>query len=169
MILYLCGQKNCGKTYYGRILSEKTNIPWYDLDAMILKANPGFKTCRDLFKTKGESFFRCCEVNTLEKFLKDNKEKTCIISLGGGSFESPALVQTANNTGLTVYLHEEKSVIWERTVKDGIPPYLGKNPKEDFNVIYSKRDELYSSLCRIMINLSGKSTEQICQILSEQF
>jgi len=169
MILYLCGQKNCGKSHFGRLVSEKMSIPWYDLDSLVIKANPSYQTCRDLFRAKGEAYYRHQEMLVLENFLTQNRDSNCVISLGGGSFEAPGLAAKANETGITVYMNEDKEILFERIMKNGAPPYMEKNPKEQFDGVFDRRHAAYSSLCKLVIDLDKYTTEQICQTLSELF
>jgi shikimate kinase (EC 2.7.1.71) len=45
-----------GKTTVGKILSEKLNIPFYDLDYEIEKEEG--RTINEIFKESGEAYFR---------------------------------------------------------------------------------------------------------------
>ncbi len=168
MILYLCGQKSCGKSHFGRLVSEKLSIPWYDLDSLVIKLNPNYSSCRELFKAKGEAYFRHQEMLALEHFLTNNQDSDCVVSLGGGSFEAPGLAQLANSTGITVYMKEDKEILFKRIMENGAPPYMEQDPKSQFEGVYERRHAAYSSLCKLVIDLDS-STEQICQILLEQF
>ena len=81
--LYLIGLSGTGKSTCGKMLSQKLNLIFIDLDKEIIKKE---KTpISEIFLKKGEKYFRKIETSLLEKF---SKKKNHIISTGGGIVES---------------------------------------------------------------------------------
>ena len=79
--IVLLGMMGTGKSTIGYLLSKKMNLEFYDIDRIIEKEEDSKIT--EIFKYKGEDYFRKIEEKICLKILKlDNK----IISLGGGSF-----------------------------------------------------------------------------------
>ena len=85
-MIILCGLPMSGKTTIGKLLAEKLNWDFLDTDQMIEKAyyqeTKQNLTCREIFKKKGEGFFRSLEkeqITTLANY------KNVIVALGGGS------------------------------------------------------------------------------------
>ncbi len=70
-----------GKTHWGRHLSTKLGIPFYDLDTVIVD-NEG-KSVSDIFSEKGEEYFRYTEKETLEEIAV--RHESFILSCGGGT------------------------------------------------------------------------------------
>lgn len=81
MKIILLGYMGSGKSTVGKILSEKTEIPFFDLDALIEEKEK--TTIKQLFKDKGEIYFRKLESKYLSEFIQ--KSTDYILSLGGGT------------------------------------------------------------------------------------
>ena len=162
--LFLCGLKNCGKTYYAKMLSEKhPELLWYDSDIQILKLNPTFSSCRELYKTLGAQEFRCKEQQAIESIINElqNIQKNVIISLGGGVCDTNNGLKLASERGILVYLKESEHVLYQRMVSEGLPPYLKEDPEENFHKIYEKRDYSYTCFAKYVINLSEWPQNQV--------
>ncbi len=103
MIIALCGFMTSGKTLAGEALSEKTGIRLIDLDQYI-EQKEGLKM-EDIFKEKGEPYFREKEEQSLGKIVEAASRKESaegvssganaeikedfILSLGGGTPMNP--------------------------------------------------------------------------------
>lgn len=81
MIVILIGYMASGKSTLGRILAEKLGYQFIDLDDYIeAKENTSIS---DIFKTKGEIYFRKKETFYLNDLL--NTKDKLVLSLGGGT------------------------------------------------------------------------------------
>ncbi|MBD0832028.1 shikimate kinase [Aestuariibaculum sediminum] len=81
MIVILIGYMASGKSTLGRMLADKLNYEFLDLDEFIEeKENTSIAS---LFKTRGEIYFRKAETKYLKELLNSNKN--LILSLGGGT------------------------------------------------------------------------------------
>ncbi len=97
---FLIGYMASGKTTAGKRLARLMQLPFYDLDEEIVKAE-GCTIAR-LFEAKGETYFRECEHQILLQLI--HKKEEAVISVGGGAplfHENMALM---NQSGITVYL-----------------------------------------------------------------
>ncbi|GAL68567.1 shikimate kinase [Jejuia pallidilutea] len=81
MIIVLIGYMGSGKSSVGKILAKKLNYNLIDLDDFIEAKEHA--TVSEIFKTKGEIYFRKKETEYLKTLLQ-LKENT-ILSLGGGT------------------------------------------------------------------------------------
>lgn len=81
MIVVLIGYMASGKSTLGRILAKKLNYNFIDLDDFIEKGEQ--TAISEIFKSKGEIYFRKKETQYLNHILK-NKTKL-VLSLGGGT------------------------------------------------------------------------------------
>lgn len=169
--LFLCGLKSCGKTYYAQKLSEKlSDIVWYDSDAQILKLNPTYYSCRELYKAVGAEEFRRKEQQAIESIIEQVKDlqKPVVVSLGGGVCDANNSLKLVSDNGILVYLRELEPVLYERMTQGGLPPYLidsTKNPKESFHALYEKRDKSYFCFAKYVINLSEWPEERVLEEL----
>ena len=79
--LVLVGMMGSGKSTIGKIIAKKTGQKFFDID-MLIEKELNLKIT-DIFKIKGEKFFRKIEEKmTLNKLKLTNN----IIALGGGAF-----------------------------------------------------------------------------------
>lgn len=81
MKIVLLGYMASGKSAVGRLLSEKLNLNFIDLDAYI-EAQEG-KSIATIFSEKGEIYFRQKESFYLAQLLEENND--FVLSLGGGT------------------------------------------------------------------------------------
>ena len=81
MKIVLLGYMGSGKSTVGRQLAEKLSLPFLDLDNYIEEKTA--KTIPDIFKEKGEIYFRLKEHEALKELLGDPED--AVIALGGGT------------------------------------------------------------------------------------
>lgn len=102
MNIILLGYMTSGKSIIGQKLSQILKKPFQDLDDYIeIKENMSIS---DIFKTRGEIYFRKIETKHLASFLQ---QKGVIMSLGGGTpcyGDNMALIKQQPDT-LSIYLN----------------------------------------------------------------
>ena len=81
MQLILIGYMGSGKSVIGKELAEKLKVPFIDLDSYIEEHEQA--TIPEIFKQKGEIYFRKAEANYVRQLV--STQKSGIISLGGGT------------------------------------------------------------------------------------
>lgn len=77
--IVLIGLSGCGKTTYAKELSQKLKWPFYDIDEVIAFREQ--MSVSDIFKTKGETYFRALEWQVFTELIQ---LKNIIIATGGG-------------------------------------------------------------------------------------
>lgn len=116
MKIILIGYMAGGKTSVGKILSEKMNLPFIDLDHSIEKV--AGMTISEIFQTKGEIYFRKLENRVLKEVLANPGE--FVLATGGGTpcygDSLAAMHQTEN--GVTIYLRTPIRVLAERLFQE---------------------------------------------------
>ena len=142
--IVLIGMMGSGKSTIGALLSKKMNIKFIDLDSEIEKIEK--KTISQIFKLKGEKYFREIEVETILSFL-NSEEKELVLSLGGGSFLNEKVRKNVKNNSLSFWLNWKTSTIIKRIKKSSKRPLIqGLNEQEiekmmlDRNKYYAKSD-----------------------------
>jgi shikimate kinase len=98
-----------GKTTIGKRLASHLNYKFIDMDDFIV-AKLGM-SINDIFKQKGEDFFRKTEHQTLVEL---SKQKNLVISTGGGVpcfFDNMKLM---NQNGITIYLRLSSQALGNR-------------------------------------------------------
>ena len=110
--IVLLGMMGAGKSTIGRLLSNKINLDFYDIDKIIEKEENS--KIKDIFKNKGEDYFRKVEEELCLKILKLNKK---IIALGGGSFLNSKIREEIQNNHFSIWLTWNTSTIIGRVKK----------------------------------------------------
>lgn len=157
--IVIIGMMGSGKTTLGKILSEKTGISSIDIDELI-EQNEG-STISDIFKNKGEEYFRTLEAQTI-KDLTNSTEKQ-ILSLGGGAFENPQIRELLLNNSIVIYLETAPVEILKRIQQTDNRPLLKNNMTiEKITEITNKRKDNYN-LAHHKILTDGKSPSKIAE------
>ena len=133
-----------GKSTIGALLSKKINMKFIDLDSKIETLEK--QTVSQIFKLKGEKYFRAIEAETILSLL-NLKEKELVLSLGGGSFLNEKIRKNVRNHSLSFWLNWKPSTIIKRISKSSKRPLIqGLNDQEikkmilDRNKYYAKSD-----------------------------
>ena len=172
MTIILMGYMGSGKSTIGQKLSEILKFDFVDLDEYI--ENEEGKSIPELFKTKGEIYFRKVESRYLSDVL--SLENT-IISLGGGTpcYGDNMKVINKSNTGVSIYLkvlipnlvarlYDEKAtrpLIAHLKSKEELTEFIGKHLFER-SFFYSQAD--------MTVSVDGKSVNEIIEdIIMELF
>lgn len=162
MRVILCGFPKCGKTYYGKLLAVKLNLPFVDTDFLIQEASG--KTPRELSKLYGEQGFR-----TVEKQLIFSLKilASAVISIGGGAILDSDNANELKTLGKIIYLKIDKETLKKRIFKDS-PSYLDLNNKEgSFKKMYDERKPLYEKIASFEIVTNEKSDSTVISEIQE--
>ncbi|MFN3753734.1 shikimate kinase [Flavobacterium sp.] len=127
--IILVGYMAVGKSTIGKMLAERMQIKWLDLDQIIEKdTNLSVAT---IFKEKGEIFFRKKEHQELKSLIES--DENLIISTGGGTpcYSNNHLLLNSENV-VSVYLKASIEELYERLRKDnaGRPLVANQSEKE---------------------------------------
>lgn len=164
MKIFLCGYMGSGKSLVARHLAVKLNISHIDLDDQIALMEE--RSIPDIFKQKGELYFRKLETEVLKDTLDD--QNSLIVSLGGGTpsyGNNLQLIKETPNTHM-VYLNASVEFLTERLFneKDTRPviSHLGvREDMEDFIRKHLFERSYYYLQAQTIINVEGKSPEHI--------
>ena len=115
MKIVLLGYMASGKSSIGKTLSKKLSLRFIDLDDYIIEKEN--MSIADLFKQKGEIYFRRIESKYLIEIL--SKDNDFILSLGGGT---PCYGNNMNEINkqdtISVYLQGSIPTISKRLIND---------------------------------------------------
>ncbi len=110
MKIFLLGFMGAGKSYWGKQLAAHWDLPFFDLDDVIMEAE-GMPVA-DIFNTKGETYFRNLESKLLRELAADNDK--FLISCGGGTPCFSDTMDFMNENGKTIWLNPSVPVMVER-------------------------------------------------------
>ena len=114
MKIFLIGFMGAGKTHWGRELSRKLNLPFFDLDEQVVSRED--KSISDIFSEKGEEYFRLLEKETLHIITESHD--SFIMACGGGSPCYFNNLDYMNQAGTTVWINTPIDVLFKRLLEE---------------------------------------------------
>ncbi len=137
--IFLCGMMGSGKSTIGKRLAARLNIPFKDLDELIVKHES--MSIPDIFATKGEEYFRTIERSLL---IKESQNTKGVMALGGGSLQNQQLVDHLKIHGWLIFLRVPQSVLLKRLKSGRNRPMLsGVNIEEKIDGLLKERSSFY--------------------------
>ena len=114
MRIYLIGFMGSGKTHWGRLLSTKLTLPFFDLDKQIVDEEK--KSIVEIFEEKGEEYFRMLEKEAL--YILTESHESFVMACGGGTPCYFNNIDYMNNNGTTVWLNTRLDVLFNRLLQE---------------------------------------------------
>ena len=149
------GMMGSGKTSIGLLISKKLNLQFYDIDQIIEKKLA--MSISDIFKKKGEKFFRDFEEKTTLKILK---KKRAVISLGGGAFINRKVREEILKNHFSFWLNWNSKTLIQRIQKNTKRPIALKSSFDELIDLIRKRSLVYSK-SKYKINCEQLSKNEI--------
>jgi shikimate kinase len=152
----LTGFMGSGKSTVGKILADKLGFTFIDLDRVI-ELTEG-KKIKDIFRFRGEKYFRDLETKVTGKIYKN---KNCVFACGGGIVKRKNNMDIIKSNSVNIYLNISTSNAIDRlkNVKDR-PLIEVENRNDTIAKMIKKRDKLYRKYADIIINNSQKEPLQ---------
>ena len=144
----LCGMMGSGKSAVGKILANKLNYNFIDVDKII--ENEAKKTIKKIFEEDGEVYFRDLE----EKITIDTLEnKETIVSLGGGAIINKQIRNSIKKNSYNIYLNVDINILTKRLQFSKTRPLIHKKDlKTELRNLISKRKKFYQKADLIIQN-----------------
>lgn len=147
--IVLIGLMGAGKSSIGKRLAQTLDVPFVDSDDEIVKA--AACSISDIFEIYGEPMFRDLEKRVLLRLLTE--EEPAVIATGGGAFMQPEIREMIKENAVSMWLHAELDVLYERVSRKRTRPLLEKGDKreilksllEERRPFYSQADVTVSS------------------------
>jgi len=137
--LVLLGMMAVGKTTLGKIVAKKQELKFIDIDVNIEKKNS--MTIKEIFKKKGEKFFRMEEEKEVLKSLEKNN---CIIALGGGAFMNKTVRENILKNAISIWLSVDIKTLNQRIKWNRKRPLLKEeNNQKKITELYAERKNIY--------------------------
>ena len=116
MNIYLIGMMGSGKSTVGKILAEKMELLFIDLDSEIEKT--GGKSVSEIFNQDGEDHFRKLESEELKQYSES------VVACGGGIILDEENRQYINENGVAVLLTASMDELFKRLSDSNNRPIL---------------------------------------------
>ena len=148
-----------GKSAIGKILANKLNYNFIDVDKMI-EADAG-KTIKKIFEEDGEQYFRDLEE---KKTINILELKETIVSLGGGAIINKNIRNSIKKNSYNIYLNVDVDILTKRLQFSKTRPLIHKKDlKTELINLIDKRKKFYQKADLIIQNEKNiiKTTENI--------
>lgn len=153
--IVLLGFMGCGKSTVGKLLAAKTGYSFVDTDSLIEKKEN--MSVNDIFKEKGEAYFRAAEAETVKELTSRER---LIIAVGGGTVLNAENVEALKASGFCVWLKVSPEAVLKRLKNDTTRPLLQRNDKEAaVKELITAREPLYRAACDAQINADCSAEE----------
>ncbi len=154
--LVLLGMMAVGKSTLGKIVAKKQDLIFIDTDLNIEKK------CRmkisEIFKNKGEKFFRILEEKEVLESLKKSK---CVIALGGGAFMKKTVRDRILKDSVSIWLDVNLKTLNKRINWNKKRPLINKEDSQmQINQLYAERKNIYK-MANYRINCNNLSKKDI--------
>ena len=138
--LVFLGMMGSGKSSIGSLVSKKLNLPFIDIDSLIVE-NAGMSVS-EIFEKKGEDYFRNLEEKITFKCLKKIKN---VVSLGGGGFINDKIRKEILSNHFSFWLNCDESTLMKRIKGSKKRPLAFKSTDQEIKKMIKDRSKIYSN------------------------
>ena len=137
--LVFLGMMGSGKSSIGYLISKKLRLTFIDIDNLIEKEAGA--SISEIFKRKGEEYFRNLEEKITLKILKNNG---VVISLGGGGFINDKIRKEVLTKHFSFWLNLNEPVLLQRIAANKKRPLALESSDQEIKQLIRKRSKIYS-------------------------
>ncbi|SMO54378.1 shikimate kinase [Gracilimonas mengyeensis] len=165
--IFLSGFMASGKSTLGKVLAQKLECPFLDLDDVIEEREG--KEIREIFDKEGEPYFRQKEREYLLELAKDFEG---VLSLGGGASQDQGIIEKLKAEGILIFLDTPMEQIVERVLNSNERPILfdenGKRKTKEalfaeLKALYSDREKFYKQAPLCIDTTAFSSVEEMAE------
>lgn len=156
----LIGFMAAGKTQVGLRLAVRTGMPFVDIDALITQLEQ--RTVEEIFREKGEPYFRGVESRLLEELCRGGSQ---IIGCGGGTVLAEGNRMLLQSRCTTVWLRVSVDQVLLRLEDPAAPrrPLLeGLDPSRVVRDLLAVREPLYG-LADHVVDTDGRTVDAVAE------
>ncbi len=163
MNIVLCGFMGCGKSTVGRLVAQRMQLEFVDMDSYI-ERQAGC-TVSEIFARDGEAAFRALETRCAwELSARDG----LVIATGGGAVMNPENVQALRSGGVLILLQISPETVLYRLRNNNTRPLLQRPDKEAaVRELMEQRRERYLAAASVVVDGNMPSSQvatQVCHI-----
>ena len=156
----LIGPMAAGKTSVGRALASRLEVPFADLDALIVEADG--RSIPEIFAADGEAGFRELEARTLARALAEHPG---VLSLGGGAPLHPDSRRRLQGAPV-IWLDVDETIAARRISHGaGRPMLQGEDPMARWRELAVDRAPCYRELAALRIDSGHGSPSRVARAI----
>lgn len=165
----LIGFMGTGKSHYGKILADRLNFNFIEMDALIVEKNG--KSIPEIFASEGEIRFRELEMAVCREAAQ---MQNSVIACGGGVILNKLNIDYLKQNAIIFCMEASDQTILSRIMKDGKEqrPLLNKpDPQREIENIMKFRRPLYQAYGDSFIDTEqpeDKVVFEICKYFKNQ-
>jgi len=159
--LVFLGMMGSGKSSIGFSISRKLNLKFFDVDSIIEKET-GMKIA-NIFKDKGEDYFRVLEEKITIEILNTNKG---VVSLGGGGFINEKIRKEVLNNHFSFWLNWNVKTLLKRIKNNKKRPIAFNATDVELLSLIKKRSKIYSK-AKFKINCNNLTKTEIVKKITK--
>lgn len=158
--IFFIGFLGAGKSTLARNLGTLFNRRYVDTDRMVERSCGMSVT--DIFRRHGESWFRVQETRALQSL---GKERSLLVSCGGGIIETPRNIELMRTMGYCVYLDGD--------IGDSLRQIRRRDTRPDFRSsehaarLLEHRRPLYQQAADFTVDIRGRSFKDVSYVCAE--
>lgn len=158
----LIGMMGAGKSLIAERLSRRLD-GYVAVDTDVVLEYHHNQFIPDMFKEKGEEYFRDAESKILEMVYTKDK---MVVALGGGAFERAENRELVKKNSYVIYLKASPETLYERVKDSTDRPLLKKGfSKDDVADILAKREANYMQADSVVLTDGKTADEVVTEIL----
>jgi XRE family aerobic/anaerobic benzoate catabolism transcriptional regulator len=153
----LIGLRGGGKSTLGRLVAEKLNVPFIELDGEIERRSGA--PLSEIFDMFGQDTFRRAEREALENILRQHRH--FVMATSGSIVTDPGTMELLLSSCFTVWVRAEPEEHMRRVIEQGDMRPMANSARamEDLIAILKSREPLYAK-AETALNTTGKTPEQ---------
>ena len=137
--LILIGMMGSGKSTIGSLISKKLDTKFIDVDSVL--ENDSKMKISEIFKKKGENFFRNLEEKITLKLLNSTNN---VISLGGGGFINEKIRKEVLKNNFSFWLNCDTQTLLNRIKNSKKRPIAFNLTDSELTELIVKRTKVYA-------------------------
>lgn len=158
----LIGLRGGGKSTLGRLLAERMDVPFVELNRIVERDYGG--SVGEIMALSGQPAFRRLERRALENIVNENK--TAIIATGGGIVSESSTFQLLLDRCHTIWIQAQPEEHMSRVIAQGDLRPMAKNEEamEDLKAILAAREPAYRQ-ADARVDTSGQTIQESLESL----
>ena len=161
--IVLAGFMGSGKTTVGRLLADRLQCSFVDMDALIEEREG--RTISDIFAVDGEPYFRSVERSLVREL---SARQGLVIATGGGVVADAENVRDFERTGLLVCLDATPEQIMQRIAHETHRPLLAAPDREQrIRDLLNQRRAAYASVS-FHVDTNGRTPAEVVERILEE-